>query len=129
MDSNGLIHDMHSYTSVCSCQWLRWHPLAHVLLAGTSGGEGWMWKIPSGDCKTFQGHNSRNTCSAMLPNGESGNNSIYCSVYIWMVHVYGWYYYAWGNKLCKSIASAIGHSRFNYYNYIIIHVAIEIYPS
>ena len=34
----------------------------------------------------------------------------YCSV-----HVYIWYYYAWGNKLCKSIASdfsAIGHSKF-----------------
>lgn len=54
-------------------QWLRWHPQAHVLLVGTSSGEGWMWKVPTGDCKTFQGHNSRNTSAALLGSGRIHN--------------------------------------------------------
>ena len=51
------------------CQWLRWHSQAHVLLAGTSVGGGWMWKVPGGDCKTFQGQNCRNICSSIMPDG------------------------------------------------------------
>ena len=51
-------------------QWLKWHPQAHVLLAGTSDGMGWMWRVPSGDCKTFQAQNSRNICSSFLPDGQ-----------------------------------------------------------
>uniref|UniRef100_A0A3Q4IC71 Angio-associated migratory cell protein n=1 Tax=Neolamprologus brichardi TaxID=32507 RepID=A0A3Q4IC71_NEOBR len=35
-------------------EWLEWHPCAPVLLAGTNDGNVWMWKIPAGDCKTFQ---------------------------------------------------------------------------
>uniref|UniRef100_A0A3B4TL31 Angio-associated migratory cell protein n=1 Tax=Seriola dumerili TaxID=41447 RepID=A0A3B4TL31_SERDU len=35
-------------------EWLEWHPCAPVLLAGTDDGNMWMWKIPAGDCKTFQ---------------------------------------------------------------------------
>ncbi len=29
--------------------WLRWHPLANVLLCGTADSEMWMWKIPGGN--------------------------------------------------------------------------------
>ena len=29
-----------------------------------------MWKIPSGDCKMFQGPNVRNTCCALLEDGR-----------------------------------------------------------
>jgi WD40 repeat protein len=50
-------------------EWLNWHPLAHVLLAGTSSGELWMWKIPSSDCKTFQSHGVPATCGKVIPDG------------------------------------------------------------
>ncbi len=43
--------------------------------------------------------------------------------------VYGWYYYAWGNKLCKSIAFISVQLDILDSIIIIIHVAIEIYPS
>jgi WD40 repeat protein len=51
-------------------EWLKWHPQAHVLLAGTSDGMGWMWRVPGGDCKTFQAQSSRNICSSFLPDGK-----------------------------------------------------------
>ena len=52
-------------------QWLEWHPCAPVLLAGTADGNVWMWKIPGGDCKTFQGPGCQATCGKVLPDGES----------------------------------------------------------
>lgn len=51
-------------------QWLEWHTEAHVLLAGTVDGNVWMWKIPSGDCKTFQSHGCRSTCGAFMKDGK-----------------------------------------------------------
>ena len=50
-------------------QWMQWHPHAHVVLVGTGDGGGWMWRVPSGDCKTFQGHGSRNVCAAIMTDG------------------------------------------------------------
>ena len=41
-----------------------------MLLAGTSDGTCWMWKLPSGDCKTFQGHSMRNSCGALMKDGR-----------------------------------------------------------
>ncbi|XP_044159675.1 angio-associated migratory cell protein-like [Bufo gargarizans] len=51
-------------------QWLEWHPRAHVLLYGTPDGNTWMWKIPSGECKSFQGPSCPATCGQFLPDGE-----------------------------------------------------------
>lgn len=51
-------------------EWLEWHPCAHVLLAGTADGNTWMWKIPSGECKTFQGPSCPATCGQFLPDGR-----------------------------------------------------------
>lgn len=51
-------------------QWLEWHPEANVLLAGTADGNVWMWKIPSGDCKTFQSHGCRSTCGVFMKDGK-----------------------------------------------------------
>ncbi|CAH2305189.1 angio-associated migratory cell [Pelobates cultripes] len=51
-------------------EWLEWHPGAPVLLAGTADGNTWMWKIPSGECKTFQGSNCPVTCGQFLPDGK-----------------------------------------------------------
>lgn len=51
-------------------EWLRWHPLANVLLGGTSEGDVWMWKIPSGDCKMMQGHGCQSTCGKIMPDGK-----------------------------------------------------------
>jgi hypothetical protein len=50
-------------------QWLQWHPVANVLLLGTVDGDVWMWKIPSGDCKTFQGPGCTATSGRVLPDG------------------------------------------------------------
>ena len=41
-----------------------------MLFAGAVEGETWMWKIPSGDCKTFPGHGERNECGKLLPDGN-----------------------------------------------------------
>ncbi|XP_078489248.1 angio-associated migratory cell protein-like [Ciona intestinalis] len=51
-------------------EWLLWHPIAPVLLAGTHDGECWMWKIPSGDCKTFPSPGSSCNCGVILPGGK-----------------------------------------------------------
>ncbi|XP_062852856.1 angio-associated migratory cell protein [Trichomycterus rosablanca] len=51
-------------------EWLQWHPCALVLLAGTDDGNMWMWKIPSGECKTFQGPNCQATSGKILPDGK-----------------------------------------------------------
>lgn len=55
-------------------QWLEWHPCAPVLLAGTNDGNVWMWKIPAGDCKTFQSPACQATTGKVLPDGESRRN-------------------------------------------------------
>lgn len=51
-------------------KWLDWHHSANVLLAGTGDGNVWMWKIPSGDTKTFQGHGCRSTCGMFMKDGK-----------------------------------------------------------
>ncbi|XP_051912915.1 angio-associated migratory cell protein [Hippocampus zosterae] len=51
-------------------EWLEWHPCAPVLLAGTDDGNVWMWKIPSGDCKTFQSCACQSTSGKVLPDGK-----------------------------------------------------------
>lgn len=51
-------------------EWLEWHPCAPVLLAGTDDGSVWMWKVPSGDCKTFQSAASQATTGKVLPDGK-----------------------------------------------------------
>lgn len=51
-------------------EWLEWHPCAPVLLAGTDDGNMWMWKIPSGDCKTFQSSACQATSGKVLPDGK-----------------------------------------------------------
>ena len=43
-------------------EWTQWHPTAHVLLAGCADGMTWMWKVPSGQYKTFPAHGVSNTC-------------------------------------------------------------------
>ncbi|TUE53336.1 Angio-associated migratory cell protein [Bagarius yarrelli] len=51
-------------------EWLQWHPCAPVLLAGAADGNMWMWKIPNGECKTFQGPNCQATSGKVLPDGK-----------------------------------------------------------
>ncbi|XP_023216215.1 angio-associated migratory cell protein-like [Centruroides sculpturatus] len=51
-------------------RWLQWHPCANVLLAGTGEGEMWMWRIPSGECKTFPSHGTSNECGKILVDGN-----------------------------------------------------------
>ncbi|KAG5261915.1 hypothetical protein AALO_G00290020 [Alosa alosa] len=51
-------------------EWLEWHPCAPVLLAGTADGNVWMWKIPGGDCKTFQGPSCQATTGKIMRDGK-----------------------------------------------------------
>lgn len=51
-------------------EWMDWHPCAQVLMVGTTQGSSWMWKIPSGECKTFQGPSCPATCGKFLPDGR-----------------------------------------------------------
>ncbi|XP_033101349.1 angio-associated migratory cell protein-like isoform X3 [Anneissia japonica] len=51
-------------------EWMKWHPSAHVLLAGTADGDIWMWKIPSGECKTMQGHGCQTTTAEIFSDGK-----------------------------------------------------------
>ncbi|XP_055870079.1 angio-associated migratory cell protein-like [Biomphalaria glabrata] len=52
-------------------EWIQWHKAAPVLLAGTKEGEVWMWKIPSGDCKTFAGRGPSAQCGLIMPDGKT----------------------------------------------------------
>lgn len=51
-------------------EWMDWHPGAAVLFAGSADGDMWMWKIPSGDTKTFQSHGVACNIIKVLPNGK-----------------------------------------------------------
>ena len=51
-------------------KWLEWHQESHILFAGAVEGETWMWKIPSGDCKTVAGFGIQNECGKILPDGK-----------------------------------------------------------
>lgn len=51
-------------------EWLEWHPCAPVLLAGTDEGNVWMWKVPAGDCKTFQSAACQATSGKVFPDGK-----------------------------------------------------------
>uniref|UniRef100_A0A0B7B680 Angio-associated migratory cell protein n=1 Tax=Arion vulgaris TaxID=1028688 RepID=A0A0B7B680_9EUPU len=55
---------------VSEVEWIQWHHSAPILLAGTKDGQVWMWKIPSGECKTFPGYGSSATCGKILPDGK-----------------------------------------------------------
>ena len=57
------------FVSGAGFQWVEWHHGAHILLAGTAAGDCWMWKIPAGDTKTFQGHGCGCSTGAVLPDG------------------------------------------------------------
>ena len=61
---------MKSFLTKFLFQWIDWHSASHVLFAGALDGETWMWKVPSGDCKTFAGHGERNECGKLLPDGK-----------------------------------------------------------
>ncbi|CAN7999092.1 unnamed protein product [Ixodes hexagonus] len=50
--------------------WLEWHQAANVLLVGTADGSSWLWKIPSGDCKTLQSFGPASSAGKILPDGK-----------------------------------------------------------
>ena len=54
---------------------MEWHHLTHILLVGTTDGDTWMFKIPSGDTKTFQSHGVPCTVGKIIPDGRCYNFS------------------------------------------------------
>lgn len=50
---------------------MDWHFGTRVLFASDADGTTWMWKIPSGDCKTFSNTGVAATCCQVLPGGSS----------------------------------------------------------
>ena len=79
-DMNGLIHvwDISGTKlfefEVDEINWILWHPIApNVLMAGTSAGDAWMWKLNtslSSDCKTFQSFGKSNSAAKCLSDGK-----------------------------------------------------------
>ena len=59
--------------------------MAHVLLVGTTDGETWMFKIPSGDVKTFQSHGEASTTGKIMPDGLCGL-SVDLILLVWLNH-------------------------------------------
>nr|CAB3219599.1 angio-associated migratory cell protein-like [Phallusia mammillata] len=51
-------------------EWLSWHPVAPVLMAGAQDGNVWLWKIPSGGNKLFPGPGCACNCGTVLPDGK-----------------------------------------------------------
>lgn len=62
---------LHSLIWSFIVQWLRWHFGTKVLFASDAEGMVWMWKIPSGECKTFSNAGVAATCCHLLPGGSS----------------------------------------------------------
>ena len=50
--------------------WLDWHPSVNVLFAGTDDSSFWMWKMPSGQSKIYQGHGEKVEVAKVLPDGK-----------------------------------------------------------
>ncbi|XP_041373998.1 angio-associated migratory cell protein-like [Gigantopelta aegis] len=51
-------------------EWLKWHHNSHVLFAGTSDGNFWMFKISSEETKTFPGHGPSAASGVICPDGK-----------------------------------------------------------
>lgn len=50
--------------------WMKWHSAAAVLFAGSESGEVYVWRIPSGDCKVFQGSGHKSECGSLTADGK-----------------------------------------------------------
>ncbi|XP_055705649.1 angio-associated migratory cell protein isoform X2 [Phlebotomus papatasi] len=50
--------------------WMEWHRASNVLMAGSESGEVYFWRIPSGDCKVLQGHNSKAECASLTADAK-----------------------------------------------------------
>ncbi|XP_055693011.1 angio-associated migratory cell protein [Lutzomyia longipalpis] len=50
--------------------WMEWHRASNVLMAGSESGEVYFWRIPSGDCKVIQGHNSKAECASLTADAK-----------------------------------------------------------
>eukprot|EP00794_Sanderia_malayensis_P017476 gene17476-19223_t len=60
-----------SWSFECSdVEWMHWHTAALVLFAGTTDGDIYMWKVPSGDCKILSGSGQKTTAGCVLQNGK-----------------------------------------------------------
>lgn len=51
-------------------EWLTWHHLANVLVAGMESGDIFVWQIPQGNCKVLASHGSPTGCGKILPDGK-----------------------------------------------------------
>ncbi|XP_067933499.1 angio-associated migratory cell protein-like [Watersipora subatra] len=56
---------------VSDLEWLGWHYGTRVLFASDVEGTVWMWKVLSGDCKTYSNAGVAATCCRLLPGGSS----------------------------------------------------------
>ena len=50
--------------------WMKWHPVANVLFAGTEDSQLWMFKIPGGESKVFPGAGDRVECGEIIGEGR-----------------------------------------------------------
>ncbi|XP_058803034.1 angio-associated migratory cell protein [Phymastichus coffea] len=77
-DMNGLIRVrktldwsiVWSDNSMGDATWMQWHPVAHVVIAGSESGELYMWKITDGECKVIQSFGQKPDVSCIMPDGR-----------------------------------------------------------
>lgn len=78
MDGQALVWDAQTGQPVVACEgcteveWLDWHPRGHVLLGGSSDGNVWMWKVPSGHMMAvFAAHTDVVRAGRFTPDGKA----------------------------------------------------------
>jgi ribosome assembly protein SQT1 len=77
MDGQVLVWDVATGAQVVACEgcseveWVDWHPRGHVLLGGSSDGNVWMWKVPSGHMMAvFAAHTDPVRAGMFTPDGK-----------------------------------------------------------
>lgn len=50
--------------------WMKWHPKINILLAGAESGEIYAWRLPTGECKVFNGHGKKSEIACFTADGK-----------------------------------------------------------
>lgn len=58
-----------NYNQSLTIQWAKWHHSANILFATSKEGTIYMWHLPKGQCKIFQGYGTIVESGAVFPDG------------------------------------------------------------
>ncbi|XP_021758101.1 uncharacterized WD repeat-containing protein C25H1.08c-like [Chenopodium quinoa] len=63
-------------------EWVRWHPSAHLVLAGCTDTTVWLWNADKGALlSVFCGHGNHVTCGGFTPDGYTKASALTCLTY------------------------------------------------